>query len=176
MKKIIVLFLAVIMFIIAVGCSESSGEYLSSRNMQDFPFPESERLIAEDKDNAKSTYSSSQEEYFSYVGVVYEYLQGKNYTYFGTQGQYVSSLFGASPDYEFVPCDSMEEFCIEHGEGEIIYTFICSNEVDSDTRRLNLASNAGLAVELVYSNSEKTLRIDFKTNFNGYVLNKPVQS
>ena len=172
MKKIIITILSVIVLFSAFGCSESSSEYLSSRNLRDFPFPESEKLIAEDKDNAKSTYNCGEEEYFEYVGQVYDYLKGKNYVYFGTQGEYISSLFGASPDYEFVPCDSVEQFCVENGEEEVKYTFICSNEMDQDSRRLNLNSSAGVAVYLIFIRGDGTLRVEFKTNLDGFVLRK----
>jgi len=124
MKKSVLLILVCSMLLCLVSCSCFGNKtQLERAGLSDFVEPTAEGQRTSDD---IMEYKISREEYNAYVQTVYDYLLAKEYVYFGTRGEELSTFFGGCPTYRFVEASCLEDFYHEDIDA---YIFVMSNEL-----------------------------------------------
>ena len=116
------------------GCSGRYQEnvWYSQQRQEECLVPElpapKNRSYVNDRDADIYCFMNSSE-FSGYVETIYDYLQSKNFAYFGTRGAMVNTLAGAFTTYEFQPAgESLEDFFVDG-----VYRFVYSDgSVDAD--------------------------------------------
>ena len=86
-----------------------SQQRLGECLVPELPAPKN-RSYVNDRDADIYCFMNSSE-FSGYVETIYDYLQSKNFAYFGTRGAMVNTLAGAFTTYEFQPAgESLEDF------------------------------------------------------------------
>jgi len=170
MKKIIICLNFIIVFLLC-SCIPTykfnnffSNKVLNECNVIDMPRPIDAKNIDATSNNCICFETTSDGFYINVLNV-YKYLKNKDFKYFGIEGEVLSSLFGAMPEYAFYYSDSLDDHVSINYRGfkdENCYVFVWAKKINEanlllDDFSLTIKYNDGIcSIELDYSKTVLT--------------------